>query len=332
MKSNFILSRRKLLCHGMAGTSLLAAPYARAESRDFPSEPITIVVPFPPGGSTDLLARQIGKTLSTALQCGVIVLNRGGAGGIIGTNFVAHAKPDGHTLLFGVTGTNAISRALYAELPFDPLRDFIPLSLVVSAPLVLVVNPDTGIHTVADYVAAARRNPGSMTYGSPGNGTSMHLTGAMFAQAGGLHLTHIPYHGSASAMQAVISNQIMSMFGDIAITAPQIRAGKLRPLAVTALTRDALYPDLPTMAECGYPAFESLSWQAMFAPSGVPASLITLLSREIVAAVRAPDLAEFLAVRGLDIEGKDAAASAAFIRTDTQKWADVISQTGLSIQ
>lgn len=304
---------------------------AAALASDFPQRPITIIVPFPPGGSTDLLARRIGERLSSSLNASVIVQNRGGAGGIIGSNYVAHAHPDGYTLLFGVTGTNAISASLYTSLPFDPRHDFIPVSVIVSAPLILVVNAHEPIRNLADYVDASRKNPNSMTFGSPGNGTSMHLTGAMFGQAADLRLMHVPFHGSAPAMQALLSGQILSLFGDIAVMAPQIRAGTLRALAVTSQKRHPAYPDVPTIAESGFPGFESLSWQGVFAPAATPAPIVDMLNQQIVAAVKDPDLSQFFALRGMTVEGRSVTDSSAFVNAELTKWSDVVKKTGIHI-
>jgi tripartite-type tricarboxylate transporter receptor subunit TctC len=304
---------------------------AGLRAADFPQRPITIVVPFPPGGSTDLLARRIGEKLSSSLDASVIVQNRGGAGGIIGSNYVAHARPDGYTLLFGVTGTNAISASLYTVLPFDPRRDFTPVSVIVSAPLILVVNAHEPIKNLADYVDISRKNPNAMTFGSPGNGTSMHLTGEMFAQAAGLRLMHVPFHGSAPAMQALLSGQIRSLFGDIAVMAPQIRAGTLCALAVTSRVRQPEYPDVPTIAESGFPGFESLSWQGIFAPASTPAPVIDVLNQQIVAAAKAPDLSRFFALRGMTVEGRSVADSTAFVNAEITKWTAVVKKTGIHI-
>jgi tripartite-type tricarboxylate transporter receptor subunit TctC len=237
------LSRRRLA--GLLAAALLPG-VARAQA--FPSRPVRIVVPFPPGGSTDLLARRLGEKLAVALGQPVVVENRPGAGGTTGADAVAKAPADGHTLLMGVTGSNAIAASLYPRMPYDTLRDFTPVSLVVSAPLVLAVGSGSPIRTVRDYVAAAKAARPPMTYGTPGNGTSMHLTGEMFELATGAGLTHVPYKGSAPAMNDLLGGTLQSMFGDFLVLLPQVKAGKLTPLAVTSLKRHPLMPDVPTMA------------------------------------------------------------------------------------
>lgn len=329
-------TRRRVCRWGLAApVAALAgaiAPLTEVRAADFPDRPITIVVPFPPGGSTDLLARRIGAKLSVAFHQSVIIENRGGAGGTTGSGYVARAKPDGYTLLFGVTGTNAISASLYPHLSYDPLHDLTAVSLVVSAPLMLVVNADSPIHTLADYVAAAKAAPGKLTFGSPGNGTSMHLTGEMFAHDAGIKLTHIAYRGSAPALQDLLGGQITSMFGDIVVVSPEIRAGKLRPLAVTSSQRHPAYPNVPTIAESGYPHFEALSWQGVFAPAKTPAPVLERLNREIVNAAKSPDLKEFFATLGFIVEGRSPKDSNDFVAKEIPKWAAAVKQSGAQIE
>ncbi|RYY93761.1 MAG: tripartite tricarboxylate transporter substrate binding protein, partial [Comamonadaceae bacterium] len=279
-------SRRHLLA--LAGAALL--PLA-ARAQAYPSRPIRLVVPFPPGGSTDLLARRLGEKLAVAMGQPVVVENRPGAGGTTGADFVAKSPADGHTLLMGVTGSNAIAASLYPRLPYDTLRDFTPVSLLVSAPLVLAVNSASPIRTVREYVAAAKARPG-MTYGTPGNGTSMHLTGEMFDLATGAGLTHVPYKGSAPAMNDLLGGTLQSMFGDFLVLLPQVKAGKVTPIAVTSARRHPLLPDVPTIAESGVPGlerFEAASWQGLFAPAGLPRDVLARLNAEVAKAMEAAD-------------------------------------------
>jgi tripartite-type tricarboxylate transporter receptor subunit TctC len=235
------LNRRTFASAAAAATALSALPvWAQA----WPSKTIKLVVPFPPGGSTDLLARRLGEKLSVALGQPVVVENKPGAGGTTGADGVAKSPADGYTLLMGVTGSNAIAGSLYPKLPYDPLKDFAPISEVVSAPLVLAVNASSPIKTVNDYIAAARARP--MTFGSPGNGTSMHLTGEMFALSAGVKLTHVPYRGSAPAMNDLLGGSLESMFGDFLVLLPQIKAGKVTPIAVTSTQTP------PAAAQCAH--------------------------------------------------------------------------------
>jgi len=303
-----------------------------AVAADYPAQTIKIVVPFPPGGSTDLLARQIGEKMSAEFGQTVIVENKPGAGGTIGSDSVAKAPGDGYTLLMGVTGTNAISATLYPKLPYDPLKDFKPVSLVVSAPLVLVVNAARPYKSVTDLIAHLKDHPGDFTAGSPGNGTSMHLTGEMFAQATGTQITHVPYKGSAAALQDLAGGQIDGMFGDLLVVKPLIDSGKLRPLAVTSSTRSPKLPDTPTMAESGLKGFEALSWQGMFAPASTPDAIVDKLNAAVVKAVQSDDLKAFFAERGFNVEARSPADSAAFIAKEIPKWGAIVKASGATVQ
>ena len=299
-----------------------------AQAQSYPGKPIHIVVPFPPGGSTDLLARRIGEKLSAALRQPVIVDNRGGAGGTIGSDFVAKSAPDGYTLLMGVTGTNAISASLYPNLPYDPLKDFAPVSLVVTAPLVLVRNPAFPAPSVKALVAELKAHPASVSYGSAGNGTSMHLTGEMFKLAANVYMVHIPYRGSAGALTDLMGGQLQIMFGDFLVVQPQIQSGKLAAIAVTSKQRSALLPDVPTIAESGYPGFEALSWQGVFAPAGTPQPVVDELNREINKALASADMQEYFKARGFVLGGSSPAEFRTFVQAETAKWAKIVKASG----
>ena len=322
------LSRRRLLA---AAAVACVAGTAQAQS-GFPSRPLRIVVPFPPGGSTDLLARRLGEKLSPALGQPVIVENKPGAGGTTGADFVAKSAPDGHTLLMGVTGSNAIAASLFSKLPYDPLKDFAPVSVVVSAPLVLAVNASSPIRSTRDYLAAARAKP--LTYGTPGNGTSMHLTGEMFDQAAGVKLTHVPYKGSAPALNDLLGGTLDSMFGDFLVLLPQIKAGKVTPLAVTSSRRHPLLPEVPTVAESGLPGlagFEASSWQGLFAPAGTPREVVARLNAEVVKALEAADIREFFGSQGFIVGGSTPEQFKAFIETEVPKWGRVVKAANVKI-
>ena len=301
---------------------------ACAADATYPTKPIHIVVPFPPGGSTDLMARRIAEKLQTAWGQPVIVDNRAGAGGTVGADYVAKSAPDGYTLLMGVTGTNAISGALYPNLPYDVEKDFAPVSLAVSAPLVLVRNPSFAPSTVKEVVAMSKAKPGSVTFGSPGNGTSMHLTGEMFKQAADISMVHVPYRGSAPALVDLLGGQIDTMFGDFFVVWPQLQAGKLKAIAVTSKQRHKMLPDVPTVAESGYPGFEALSWQGVFAPAGAPAAVVEKLNGEINKALAAADVQEYFGSRGFTLGGSSAAEFKAFIQGEVPKWARIVKASG----
>lgn len=328
-RTSFSLRRRAgLALVATLATGALLAPVLGQAQGTYPNKPIHIVVPFPPGGSTDVLARRIGDKLASAWGQPVVVDNRAGAGGTVGADYVAKSAPDGYTLLMGVTGSNAIAQALYAKLPYDVVKDFAPVSMVVSAPLVLAVNPDVKVRTAQEFLALAKSKPGGLSYGSAGNGTSMHLTGEMYKQAAGVSMVHIPYRGSAGMLTDLMSGQIQATFGDVLVLMPQIQAGKLRALAVTSKTRHPMLPDVPTLDEAGLKGFEALSWQGLFAPAGTPPEVVEKLSAEVNKAVRSPDVREYFASRGFIVEGTTPAAFKALIEAEVKKWTPIVKYSG----
>ena len=310
----------------------LAAFLCLAQAQPYPGKVVRIVVPFPPGGSTDLLARKLAEKFQASMGQPFIVENKPGAGGAVGSDFVAKAAPDGYTLLLGVTGTHGISVSLNPKLPYHPLRDFAPISMVVSAPLVIVVGPEFPAKTLADYVAYAKAHPEQVTHSSPGNGTSMHLTGEMFNLAAGTKLVHVPYKGSAGAVNDLIGGQVQSMFGDFLVVLPQVKAGRIRALAVTSAKRHPLLPDVPTVAESGYPGFEALSWQGLFAPANTPAEIVSKLNAETLKALASEDFREAFAKQGFLVAGSSPAEFRAFIESEIPKWARIIKAGGVTLQ
>lgn len=314
------LTRRALA----ASLTALATPSLAQTQPVWPNRLIRIVVPFPPGGSTGVLARRLGDKLTAAFGQTVIVDNRPGAGGTTGADYVAKSPPDGYTLLMGVTGSNAIAQSLYPNLPYDTVRSFSPVSRVVSAPLVLVVTNSMPVTDMAGYIAAAKAAPNTITHATPGNGTSMHLTGELFGQQAGVQLVHVPYRGSAQATTDLIAGQVLSSFGDILVMLPQIRAGAVRPLAVSSLTRHPLLPEVPTMAESGLPGFEAFSWQGLFAPAGLPAPIMDRLYAEVARAMQAPEIKDSFAQQGFLVEATTPADFAAFVASETARWGAVV--------
>jgi tripartite-type tricarboxylate transporter receptor subunit TctC len=310
--------------------ALLCALATAAGAQPYPNKLVRIVVPFPPGGSTDLLARKLAEKLQTSMGQSFIVENKPGAGGAVGSEFVAKAPPDGYTLLLGVTGSHGISVSLNPKLPYHPLRDFVPISMVVSAPLVVVVGPGFPANTLAEYVAFAKSKPDQVTHSSPGNGTSMHLTGEMFNLAAGTKLVHVPYKGSAGAVNDLIGGQVQSMFGDFLVVLPQVRGGKIKALAVTSSRRHPLLPDVPTVAESGYPGFEALSWQGLFAPAGTPPEVVAKLNAETVKALASEDFRETFARQGFLVAGSTPQEFRAFIEAEIPKWARIIKAGGVT--
>lgn len=320
---------KRLGAMAMVATAGLSAPLAQAADSAFPDKPITIVVPFPPGGSTDLLARKIGESLSTTLGQPVVVENRGGAGGTVGANYVAKSDPDGYTLLMGVTGSNAISAALRDDLPYSPVTDFNPVSIVISSPLALVVNTDSDFQSVQDVLDYAKANPDTFTHGTPGVGTSMHMAGELFALDSGTKLVHVPYKGSAAALQDLLGGRIDAMFGDILVTSEYISSGRLRPLGVTGTQEHYLLEGVPTIADAGLPGYAAFSWQGLFAPAGTEEDVLATLYGAIEAALQTEDLQTLFRERGFLVEGMTPAASKDFIAAEVEKWTKVVDAAGL---
>ncbi|MBP0493281.1 Bug family tripartite tricarboxylate transporter substrate binding protein [Pararoseomonas indoligenes] len=324
------LPRRALALGAFAiATSGTAPGTARAQA--WPVKPVRIVVPFPPGGSTDVLARRLAERMSPALGQPVLVENRPGAGGTTGADYVSKSPPDGHTLLMGVTGSNAIAASLFPNLPYDPVAGFSPVSRVVSAPLVVVVNPAMGVNDLAAFVAAAKAAPGAVTYATPGNGTSMHLTGVMFALAAGLDLTHVPYRGSAQAVTDLMAGLVKSSFADLLVILPHLRAGSVKALAVTGDSRHPLLPAVPTVAESGLPGFQAESWQGLFAPPSTSPALLARLHAEVAAAMQAPEIRDAFVAQGFRVEATEPADFARFVKAEVAKWGQVVKEGGVRL-
>jgi len=324
----FPLSRRAALA--WASLAMLLPGPGHAQTA-FPTKTIHIVVPFAPGGSTDVLARKLGDKLAAAWGQPVVVDNRPGAGGTVGADFVAKSAPDGYTLLAGVTGSNAIAQALYPKLPYDVIKDFAPLSMMVSAPLVLAVNPDVKAASAAEFLALVKSKPDQLSFGSAGNGTSMHLTGEMYKQAANVAMVHVPYRGSAAMLTDLMGGQIQVTFGDVLVLLSQIQAGKIRALAVTSKTRHPLLPEVPTLDEAGLKGFEALSWQGLFAPAGTPPDIVDKLSTEINKALQSADIKEFFAAQGFIVQGSTPAAFKAFIASEVEKWTPIVKTSGAQV-
>ena len=311
---------------------VLAACAFTVSAQPYPSKPLRFVVPFPPGGSTDLLARRLCERLQASMGQPCVVENKPGAGGAVGSEFVAKAAPDGYTLLLGVTGSHGISVSLNPKLPYHPIKDFAPISMLVSTSLVLVVGPQFPANTLAEYVTYAKGRPEQVTHSSPGNGTSMHLTGEMFNLASGTKLVHVPYKGSAGAVNDLMGGQVQSMFGDFLVVYPQVKGGKIKALAITSSKRHPMLPDVPTIAESGYPGFEALSWQGLFVPAGTPADIVAKLNAETLNALTAVDFRDAFAKQGFTVAGSSPAEFRAFIETEIPKWARIIKAGNVTLQ
>ncbi|HEY7788853.1 MAG TPA: tripartite tricarboxylate transporter substrate binding protein [Casimicrobiaceae bacterium] len=311
---------------------LTVAPLALAQgAASYPAKPIRLVVPFPAGGTTDILARAVAQKLSEAWGQQVIVDNRPGAGGNIGSDLVAKSAPDGYTLLMGTVGTHAINPSLYAKMPYDHVKDFAPVILVAGVPNVLVVNPSLPVHSVQELIAYAKANPGKLNFASSGNGTSIHLSGELFKTMTGVQMTHIPYKGSAPALTDLVGGQVQLMFDNLPSSLPFIKAGRLRALAVTSGTRAAALPDLPTLAESGLAGFEASSWFGVLAPAGTPRDIVAKLNGAIATWLASPEAREKLSSQGAIAAGGTPDAFARHIAAETVKWAKVVKASGAHV-
>ena len=323
------LDRRSLLRAGAATLLLPTSFMASAQGDAWPTKPITYVVPFTPGGSTDVIGRVIAQKLGDALGQPVIVDNRPGAAGAVGAAYVAKAKPDGYTLFGGTISTHAINASLYKNLPYDPVKDFDPIALVAFLPNVLIVDPALGVNSVADLIALLKKDPARRTFASSGAGTSTHLAGEMLADMIGVKLTHIPYKGTPPAMLDVSSGQVTFMFDQITAALPLVQAGKLKLLAVTTAKRMALAPDLPTMQEAGVKGFEMASWQAVYAPKGLPAPIAQRLATEIHKILLTPEVKDKLTNQlGMDVVAGSPADLAALMQKEIPRWGELVRKSG----
>ncbi len=307
----------------------LALPVS-AIAQVFPDRPLRLVVPFPPGGPTDIVARPLAQLLGDALGQAVIVDNRGGAGGSIGADAVAKAAPDGYTLLMGTVGTHAINGALYRKLPHDPVRDFTPIALAASAPVAVVVNPAAGIASIGDLVAQARARPDAVGFGSAGSGTPGHLTGVLFAGAAGIRLQHVPYKGSAPAITDLLGNQIPLMFDPLQSVIAHVRSGKLRALAISSRTRSPVLPEVPTIDEAGLKGFESTAWWAVFGPANLPPAVTSRLRSAVASIVRSDAFRDRLGNLGV-VPSAEPLSLPEFQRAEVVKWGRAVRDSGAAV-
>ena len=308
-----------------------AAAWAQPNLSPYPSKPIRIVVPFPAGGTTDVLARAAAQKLTESLGQPVVVDNRPGAGGNIGAELVAKSAPDGYTMLMGTVGTHAINASLYPKMPYDHVRDFAPVILVAGVPNVLVVNPSLPVNSVQELIAYGKANPGKLNFASSGNGTSIHLSGELFKTMTGVQMAHIPYKGSAPAIQDLAGGQVQLMFDNLPSALPLIKAGRLKALAVTSKTRAAVLPDVPTVAESGLPGFEASSWFGLLAPAGTPQPVIAKVNAEIAKWLATPEAKEKLLAQGANVAGGTPEDFARHIAAETAKWQKVVKESGAKI-
>jgi len=314
----------------LALISALLAGTALAD--DYPSHPIRLIVPFAAGGAADSVARIVGKRVGDALGQTVVVEDRGGGGGIIATEIVKNSAPDGYTLLLGQSGPISINPGIYPKLSYDPEKDFAPVSMTTSYPYVLVVNPSLGVKTVAELVALAKSKPGQLNYGTAGVGASNHLATELFDSKAGIKMTHVPYRGTSLAVADLISGQVQVVFADPVSALSQVRAGTLTALAVTSKERSPVAPDLPTIAESGYPGFDAIAWHGIMAPAGTPQPIVDRLNAEILKALKDPETVKLIEQQAIQVVGNSPQAFADFIKQDIVLWKDVAHEAKVEVK
>lgn len=317
--------RRRLLA-GLAGTILSAAAFAQP----YPAKPIRIVVPYAPGGGVDIVARAIGQELTKRLNQQIIVENRTGAGGNIGSDAVAKAAPDGYTLLMA-SPANTINSSLYSKMPYDPARDLLPIALIATVPTVLLANRSLPVQNVKQLVALAKARPGALTYGSGGSGTTEHLAGEMFKSAARIDILHVPYKGGAAVLTDLVGGHIALMFVNQVFALQHIKAGTVKALGVASSERSPALPDVPTFAEAGFPDMRVSVWWGVMGPAGMPKEIVTQLNREIVAALASPEMKERLQTLSARPIGGTPEQFASFFADETKRWAQVVKSSGAKV-
>ncbi|RPJ46079.1 MAG: tripartite tricarboxylate transporter substrate binding protein [Betaproteobacteria bacterium] len=310
-------------------TTALASVFgaAHAQVKDYPARPIRFVVPFPPGGATDVVTRIVAQKLNDRYKRQVAVVdNRGGAGGVVGSEIAARANPDGYTLVMGTTGTHAINASLYAKPSYDPVKDFAPVTPAALLPNMLVAHPSIPVKSVRELIALSRARPGELSYASSGN--FLYLSGALFTSMANVEMLHVPFKGGAQAMPAVVAGEVALSFATIVSSLPLVQSGKLRGLAVTSAKRFPSAQDFPTVAEAGLPGYEAVAWYGVFAPAGTPRDIITQLNGDIVSIINAPDVKALLLKQGAEVYATSPEEFAKVVQRDVAKWAKVVRASG----
>jgi tripartite-type tricarboxylate transporter receptor subunit TctC len=321
-----LLSRRAIVA-----ALALAVSAGGAFAQSWPAKPIRLVIPFPAGGSTDIVGRLLADKLSQSLGQPVVVDNRAGAGGPTGSDAVAKAAPDGYTLLLGTSSTHAIAPSLYAKPPYDATRDFAPVSLLGTATILMVVHPSVPAKSVAEFVALAKAKPGQMMFGSTGNGSVSHLTAEHFKSMAGVDMQHVPYKGDSPMTIDLVAGRVQVAFGTAVAFLPYVQAGKLNALAITDAKPSPVAPKLPTVAASGLPGFEALQWFGLLAPAGTPKEIVTRLNGEVVKALQLPDVQEKLQGLGIQIAGGSPEQFGGFMRSETAKWGRIVRDSGAKV-
>jgi len=313
------------LCVALAGTG------GAHGQTNYPTKPIRFIVPFPPGGGTDILSRLVANKLTETVGWRIVIDNRGGAGGNIGLQAAAQATPDGYTMVMGQTSNLAINPALYSKLPYDPIRDFVPVSLVSASPIALVVSPKSPYKTIGDVVSAAKAKPGQITFGSPGSGTVAHLTGELFQRIAGIKYVHVPYKGAAQAMPDLIGGRIDLYSGSLETAMPHMKGGTIRALAVTSLQRVSAAPDVPTVSEAGYKGFQATTWFGILVAKGTPDPIVNRLTAEITKVLQLPDIAERMSASGGLPVKTGPKEFAALLRAEIPRWSQIVKESGAKV-
>ncbi|HLX16361.1 MAG TPA: tripartite tricarboxylate transporter substrate binding protein [Bradyrhizobium sp.] len=325
----------RLKCLALAFAPLAFALFVLAtvaQAADYPSRPIHLIVPYAAGGAADSIARVLARRVGTAVGQSVVVENRGGGGSIVGTEFVNKSDPDGYTLLLGQSGPISINPAVYKSLPYDPVKDFAPISLTTTYPYVMVVNPALGVKTVKEFVALARNRPGELNYGTAGVGAANHLVTELFDRKAGIKMTHIPYRGTALAVNDLLAGQVQVVFADPISALPHVNSGALIALAVTSQDRSPAAPNVPTMSESGYPGFDAVGWHGILAPAKTPPAIVARLNKEIGDALKDPETRTLLESEAMQIVGSSPEAFANFIKQDIAVWKEVADQTRIEVR
>jgi tripartite-type tricarboxylate transporter receptor subunit TctC len=316
----------------LTAAGLLAALCAAgAHAQNYPARPVRMIVPFPAGGATDIIGRLVAQKLAEALGQQVIVDNRGGAAGTIGSELAAKAPPDGYTILIGTSSTHAIAQSLYAKLPYDSVKDFTPVIGLATATIVLSTHPSVPAKNVRELIALAKAKPNALSFASSGSGGVSHLVGEMFKAQAGIEMLHVPYKGDAQALTDLVSGQVSLEFGTALSFLPYVQSGKLKALAVTSARRSAVMPEVPTVAESGLKGFEALQWFAVFGPAGLPKDIVARLNGETVKILRNPEMKERLTKLGCDVVASSPEEFAAFQKAEIAKWAKVVKESGARI-
>jgi tripartite-type tricarboxylate transporter receptor subunit TctC len=316
----------------MAPAAAFAQTASTGSGQAYPAKPVRLVVPFPPGGSTDIVARIVALKLGERLGQQVVVENRGGAGGTIGTEAVAKSPPDGHTLVLGTTSTHVVAPSVYQKIGYDPIKDFAPISLLAVTPYLLVVNPEVKVGSLKEFIGYVKARPGKLNYASAGTGSTTHLAMEMLKSEAGMYIVHIPYNGNGPAGTAVISGQVEILFGSLPAVLPHAKSGRVRPIAVGTPKRSPSLPEVPTVAESGFPGFDASLWLAIMAPAGTPPAVIDRLHKETLAAIASPDAADALTKAGAEPVTSTPAELAGMVKDGVAKYAKVIKQAGVQPQ